>query len=160
MVGVNDDGEIVGIDNPDDVAKRCVNAITDKVRPDITMNTVVEVEQLDGKKVVTISVHEGNKKPYYLREKGLRAEGVYVREGTSSVPVTEERFQQMIQNVRSVAFEDQDSFVQDLTFDTLRAAFDEKSLTLTKANMESLHIIEEGGTPNWASSSPISSISP
>lgn len=47
-------------------------------------------------------------------------------------------------DTRAMVFEDQDSFVQDLTFDTLRAAFDEKSLTLTKANMESLHIIEEG----------------
>ncbi len=144
MIGVDDDGNVVGLEDSDDVAKRCVNAIKDKVRPDITLSTEVRIEQIDGKSIVVIEVHEGDKKPYYLREKGLRAEGVFIREGTSSSPITEERFQSIIQGIKSVAFENQVSFVQDLTFDALRSEFDSKSMTLTTENMESLHITQKG----------------
>lgn len=144
MIGVDDDGNVVGLEDSDDVAKRCVNAIKDKVRPDITLSTEVRIEQIDGKSIVVIEVHEGDKKPYYLREKGLRAEGVFIREGTSSSPVTEERFQNIIQSIKSVAFENQISFVQDLTFNALRSEFNSKSMTLTAENMESLHITQKG----------------
>ena len=140
ILGVNDDMQTVGLSDPDDTAKRCVAAVTDKVRPDITMTTKVTVDENGGKPLVIIDVREGDKKPYYIREKGLRAEGVYVRDGTSSVPVTEERFQQMVMNAKSQAFENQISFVQDLTFDYLRSKFEGQLLTLTDENMESLHI--------------------
>ena len=120
MIGIDDNGNIVGLKNPDEVAKKCHVAISDKVRPDITMTTNVKIEENEGKALVIIDVNEGDKKPYYLREKGLRAEGVYVREGTVSSPVTEERFQQMIANVRSEAYESHVSFEQNLTFTYLR----------------------------------------
>ena len=140
ILGINDKMQTVGLSDSDDTAKKCVAAVADKVRPDITMTTKVTVDENGGKPLVIIDVHEGDKKPYYLREKGLRAEGVYVREGTSSIPVTEERFQQMLMNAKSQAFENQISFVQNLTFDYLRSKFEAQLLTLTDDNMESLHI--------------------
>ena len=144
VLGIDDDGRTVGLADPYDTAKRCVAAVADKVRPDITMTARVTVDENGGKPLVIIDVREGDKKPYYVREKGLRAEGVYIREGSSSVPVTEERFQQMVMNARSVSFESQISFVQNLTFDYLRGKFEERMLTLTDENMESLRIREGG----------------
>ena len=144
IIGINDKGQVVGLTNPDDTSKKCVAAVADAVRPDITMNTKVTVDENGGKPLVAINVREGDKKPYYIREKGLRAEGVYVREGTSSVPVTEERFQQMLMIAKSIAFESQISFIQSLTFDYLKSKFDEKSISLTDENMESLHIRKDG----------------
>lgn len=41
-------------------------------------------------------------------------------------------------------FEEQDSPVQDLTFEALEAAFEGKSMALTDAGMESLRITENG----------------
>lgn len=144
IIGINDRGKIIGLKDPDDTAKRCYSAITDKVRPDITMNTDIRIEEKDGKALVIIEVNEGDKKPYYIREKGLRAEGVYVREGAVSAPVTEERFQQMIANVRSEAYEKHVSIKQDLTFAYLESKFKEIPMTLTEENMEMLHISERG----------------
>lgn len=140
ILGINDDGQTVGLADPDDTAKKCVAAVTDAVRPDITLTTKVTVDENGDKPLVIIDIHEGDKKPYYIREKGLRAEGVYVREGSSSVPVSEERFQQMMMNAKSQSFENQISFVQNLTFNYLRSKFEEHMLTLTEENMESLHI--------------------
>ncbi len=64
-IGVDDDGNVIGLEDPDDVAKRCVNAIADKVRPDIALTTEVSIEQIDGKSIVAIDVHEGDKKPVF-----------------------------------------------------------------------------------------------
>ena len=140
ILGINDEGETVGLADPDDTSKKCVAAIADKVRPVITMTAKVRIEENGGKPLVIIDVREGDKKTYYIREKGLRAEGVYIRKGSSSVPVTEESFQQMLMNAKSKAFESQIAFAQNLTFNYLRSKFEEKLLSLTEENMESLHI--------------------
>lgn len=150
IVGIDDDGNEIGLDDPDDTAKRCVSGISDSIRPDVTLSTEVSIRQWDGKSFVIIDVSEGEKKPYYLREKGLRAEGVYIRKGTSSAPVTEEGFQSMLRGIRSLSYERQISFRQDLTFDELRRIFDDCSMILDDERMESLHMKDKGRYTNLA----------
>lgn len=45
---------------------------------------------MDDKTIVEIVVLPGINRTYYIREKGLKPSGVYVRKGSSSQPVTEE----------------------------------------------------------------------
>ncbi len=59
------------------------------------MTTDVNHIVMDGKDVVTIDVREGTSKPFYLREKGMRPEGVYVRVGPSSVQATDAQIRRM-----------------------------------------------------------------
>ena len=150
VLGIDDDGNEVGLDDPDDVAKRCVNAIADKIRPDATLTTEVSIRQLGEKSLVVIDVSEGEKKPYYLRDKGLRAEGVYVRKGTASVPITEEGLLGMIRGLRAVSYETQTSFRQDLTFDELKRVFDERSVALDENRMSMMNMVENGKYTNLA----------
>ena len=150
VLGMDDDGNEVGLANPDDVAKRCVNAIADKIRPDLTLTTAVSIRQQGGKCFVVIDVSEGEKKPYYLREKGLRAEGVYVRKGSISAPITEEGLQVMIRSLRSVTYETQTSFRQDLTFDELKRIFGERSVALDENRMSMMSMVENGKYTNLA----------
>ncbi len=140
VIGVDDDGNIIGLEDPDDTAKKCVNALSDRIRPDITLFTEVTIHQYSDKSIVTIEVVEGDKKPYYLREKGLCAEGVYVRRGTSSIPVTDEELIKMIRDIRSLTFEDQISFNQELTFNELRSIFERNGTNLDDNHMEILHL--------------------
>ena len=51
---------------------------------------------MEGKHVVEIHVTTGTNSPYYLREKGLKPSGVYVRKGSSTQPMTEEGIREMI----------------------------------------------------------------
>ena len=150
VLGIDDDGNEVGLDDPDDVAKRCVNAIADKIRPDATLTTEVSIRQLGEKSLVVIDVSEGEKKPYYLRDKGLRAEGVYVRKGTAPVPITEEGRLGMIRGLRAVSYETQTSFRQDLTFDELKRVFDERSVALDENRMSMMNMVENGKYTNLA----------
>ena len=88
-IGINDDGSIRGVDDADETMLRVTNAIRDAVRPDVTMFVDCGGEDIDGKQVVRVTVRRGTARPYYLRGKGIRPEGVYVRQGASTVPASE-----------------------------------------------------------------------
>ena len=128
LVGVDDDGNIIGLNDPDTTARRCVQSVRDDVHPDVTSTTNVDLLKIEGKDIVEIDVREGIEKPYYLREKGLRAEGVYVRRGPSSVQATEIQFNEMIRRVRSRTYEAIESFRQDLSFTYAQSVFNDAGI--------------------------------
>lgn len=87
-IGVNDDGTVCGVDDVDGTMLRVTNAIRDAVRPDLTMFIECKSAVTDGKPIVCVIVQRGTARPYYLQGKGIRPEGVYVRQGAASVPAT------------------------------------------------------------------------
>ena len=95
-VGITDQGEIIGVENADDSALQISNMVRDSVKPDVTMFIHYETLELEGKSVIAVHVQRGTNRPYYLAKKGLRPEGVYVRQGYSSVPASDTAIRQMI----------------------------------------------------------------
>jgi ATP-dependent DNA helicase RecG len=75
-------------------------------------------------KVVRITVSEGTNKPYYLKGKGLKPSGVFVRQGTSSVSASSEQIRQMIKESDGDTFEENRSLEQELSFEAAKRAFD------------------------------------
>jgi ATP-dependent DNA helicase RecG len=75
-------------------------------------------------KVVRITVSEGTNKPYYLKGKGLKPSGVFVRQGTSSVSASPEQIRQMIKENDGDAFEENRSLEQELSFEAAKRAFE------------------------------------
>lgn len=119
-VGIDDNGNAVGLDNPDKEYTRITNGIRDAIMPDVTMFVRFSI---DNKKVVRITVNEGTNKPYYLRGKGLKPSGVYVRQGTSSAPASSEQIRKMIKESDGDVFEEMRSLNQQLTFESAKRAF-------------------------------------
>jgi len=81
-IGIDDQGNLTGIDDVDDTYTRLTNGICDAIQPDVTMFIRYILQE---NKVIRIEVEEGSCKPYYLKSKGLKSTGVYVRQGASSV---------------------------------------------------------------------------
>ena len=119
-VGIDNDGNAVGLTDVDKEYTRITNGIRDAIMPDVTMFVRFTVQE---NKVVRITVSEGSNKPYYLKGKGLKPSGVYVRQGTSSVPASPEQIRQMIKDSDGDTFEEIRSLEQDLTFDAAEIAF-------------------------------------
>lgn len=119
-VGIDDQGSVVGIENVDESYTRLTNGIRDAIQPDVTM-FVCYVLQED--KVIWIEVGEGSYKPYYLKSKGLKPNGVYVRQGASSAPASPELIRQMIKDTDGDQFEDMRTMEQELTFEEAEHAF-------------------------------------
>lgn len=119
-IGVDNDGNAIGLEDVDDEYTRITNGIRDAIMPDVTMFVRFTIQE---NRVVRITVSEGSNKPYYLRSKGLKPSGVYVRQGTSSAPASYENIRQMIKESDGDAFEDMRSLEQELTFESAKTAF-------------------------------------
>ena len=113
-IGVNDDGTACGVDDVDDTMLRVTNAIRDAVRPDITMFIECKNDIMNEKPIVCITVQRGTARPYYLQGKGIRPEGVYVRQGASTVPATETAILNMIKETSGDSYEVARSLNQQL----------------------------------------------
>lgn len=141
LIGVDNDGKEVGLENADGERLRVTNGIRDAVMPDVTMFVKYAVQK-NG--VLKITVNEGTNKPYYLKEKGLKPSGVYVRQGTSSVPASPELIRRMIKESDGDVFESMRSLEQELTFKAAKEAFDRYGVAFGKEKYRALGIIDNG----------------
>lgn len=99
FVGIDNNGNAVGLADVDQEYTRITNGIRDAIVPDVTMFVRFSIQD---NRVVRIAVSEGNNKPYYLKGKGLKPNGVYVRQGTSSVPASPAQIRQMIKKAMAM----------------------------------------------------------
>ena len=142
-IGINDDGSVCGVQNVDDTMLRVTNAVRDAVRPDITMFVECRNEVMEGKPIVSVTVQRGTARPYYLHGKGIRPEGVYVRQGASTVPATDAAILNMIKETSGDSYESARSLNQNLTFDEAAAFFKKRKVAFGKSQMRTLHLIGE-----------------
>ena len=144
-IGVQDDGTVVGLDDPDSVALQISNMVCDAIKPDLTMFLHYETLEEDGKKVVAVSIQRGTERPYYIAKKGLRPEGVYVRQGYSSVPATDSAIRQMIKETDGDHFEEMRSLNQELTFEAAQKEFELRDIKFGSQQMQTLKMIDKEG---------------
>lgn len=144
-VGVSDDGTVLGVENSDECALQISNMIRDAVKPDITMFVHYETIRRDGKDIVAVNVQRGTNRPYYLAKKGLRPEGVYVRQGYSAVPATDTAIRQMIKETDGDSFEDMRSINQALTFEETKKEFNKRNVAFGQPQMQTLKLVSTDG---------------
>lgn len=146
FIGLNDDGTACGVEDADGTMLRVTNMVRDAVRPDVTMFMDCGVEVIDGKNVVLLTLQRGTARPYYLYGKGVRPEGVYVRQGASSVPASETAILNMIKETCGDSYEDGRSLNQQLTFEKAELYFKKKDIDFGEAQKRTLNIISKDGT--------------
>lgn len=144
-LGVRDDGTVGGLDDPDKTALQISNMVRDAIKPDITMFLHYETLMVDGKYVVAIDIQRGTERPYYIAKKGLRPEGVYVRQGYSSVPATDAAIRRMIKETDGDHFESMRCMNQELTFEATRKEFERRNIQLGSSQMQTLKLIDHDG---------------
>ena len=128
-IGVNDEGNPTGLENIDDIYTRITNGIRDGILPDVTM--FVKYTLADDR-IIRIEIAEGSCKPYYLKGKGLKPSGVYVRQGASSVPASPEQIRQMIKTTDGDEFETFRSVEQELTFEQAKDVFEKNGIDFSE----------------------------
>lgn len=144
-IGVRDDGTVIGLDNADSVSLQISNMVRDAIKPDITMFLHYETIVENGKNVVVVDIQRGTDRPYYLAKKGMRPEGVYVRQGYSSVPATDTAIRRMIKETDGDRFEAMRCLNQDLTFKTTKKEFELRKTDFGPQQMRTLKLIDQDG---------------
>ena len=139
-VGIDNDGKVVGLTDVDKEYTRITNGIRDAIMPDVTMFVRFTLQD---NKVVSITVNEGTNKPYYLKGKGLKPSGVFVRQGTSSVPASPEQIRQMIKESDGDNFEEIRSLEQELTFEATERAFQLNGVEFNSEKYRALGITQK-----------------
>lgn len=142
-IGIQDDGTVLGLDNPDEAALQVSNMVRDAIKPDLTMFLHYETLTIAGKKIVAVDIQQGTERPYYIAKKGLRPEGVYVRQGYSSVPATNTVIRRMIKETDGDHFEEMRSLEQNLTFEYAKKTFEERNVKFGPAQMKTLGIVTQ-----------------
>lgn len=128
-IGIDDKGNPIGIEDVDDTYTRLTNGIRDAILPDITMFVRYALQE---NKVIQVEVGEGSYKPYYLKSKGMKPTGVYVRQGASSVQASSDQIRRMIKASDGDVFEEMRSMTQELSFEEAESTFKRYKVNFTE----------------------------
>lgn len=122
LFGVNDDGVVMGIENPSQACLDIENRINDSIspNPDYTLS-------IDSRNVVTLTVKEGPHKPYLYKAKA------YKRNDTSTVEVDRVELLRLVLEGSNLSFDATPARSDDFSFSflekSLREVMDIKALT-------------------------------
>ena len=145
-IGVESDGTVCGVADADFVVQQVSNAARDAIKPDVTMFMRYNVLILEkNKNVIEVEVQCGAHRPYYIAAKGLRPEGVFVRQGTSSVPASDTAIRQMIKETDGDNYEEMRSMNQELSFEKVTEEFKKRGLPFSDPQMRTLGLIDNDG---------------
>jgi len=144
-IGVSNDGKIVGVFDIDGTLLKISNSIRDSIKPDVTMFVDYQQEAIDNKKIIKIIVQKGTSCPYYLANKGIRPEGIYIRQGASTVPATDTTILRMIKETDGEKYEEVRSLNQELLFIEAVKMFNMQNISLETNHKKTLGLMNADG---------------
>ena len=149
-IGVNDSGEIVGVnENIDDLQLKIKDRIKNNILPATVGLFDIEVEENDGKKYLHIIIATGNEKPYYLRKNGMTSEGCFIRIGSSCEHLSEKQIKGLYASRTRTSLKNIISPTQDLSFSQLKIYYEEKKYRINDNFLKQLGLVMEDGKYNY-----------
>lgn len=148
-VGINKNGQVVGVENTDLTQLQIKDRIKNNIQPSTLGLFDVTVETIDNKEVIKVIISSGTEKPYYLRKKGRTPEGCYIRVGSSKERMTERMIDDMYARRIKNTLKEIDSPRQELTFNQLKIYYEEHSLKLNDNFLQNLDLLTSEGKYNY-----------
>lgn len=121
-IGVDDSGDIIGVDSADEIMKEISNIIRDKILPCPEDLISINANFIKDKIIIQVSVQKGNSL-FYIKKHGRSSKGCYTRIGTSTRGMSEE---QIDKRFKDIAYANRPGITevksrrQDLTFDQFK----------------------------------------
>lgn len=148
-VGVRKDGQVVGIDNLDQMQLQIKDRIKNNIQPSTLGLFDVIVEKIDNQEVIKVVISSGTEKPYYLRKKGRTPEGCYLRVGSSKERMTFEMIDNMYAKRVKNTLKEIESPRQELTFNQLKIYYEGQGLQLNENFLKNLDLLTSEGKYNY-----------
>ncbi len=144
IFGINDDGNIIGIDNVKEDCMRIENMINDSIDPIPCF--YIDVKETDDKNTIVLTVEKGKDTPYYYNKRA------YKRTDTSTIEVDRFELRRLALQGVNMAYEEMRASSQDLKFSILESKFKDKLgiEKLTVDILKTLNLIDKGGSYNIA----------
>ena len=149
-IGVDNNENIKKISNQekDLIESKIINWIRDEaIYPNCSEFVSIKYNIDD---LVEVKIKSGNNKPYYIKEKGPKPSGVYIRYGRNKSQASYEEITRMIMESTHTFYESLISPIQELTFNTLKFKFEEKKLNFDEFKMTTSGFIIDNKYTNLA----------
>ena len=144
IFGIDDHGDLVGIENVKEESLRIENMINDAIVP--IPNYTIKVKEEGSKKIIFLEVIKGKDKPYCYKGKA------YKRADTSTVEVDRFEFRRLAIEGINIDDEERKAASQDLTFNSLEHRLT-KEAGIEKINLDilkTLNLFNKDGYYNIA----------
>ena len=148
-IGVDKNGEVIGVDDVDDCMLKLKDRIKNNISPSAMGLFDIVEEKRDGRSVVKITVASGIEKPYFKTKYGMTPKGAYIRIGTSAEPMPQEMIDRLFATRTRNSIGKIASNRQDLTFEQLRIYYVEHGKRLNDNFARSLELLTEDGKYNY-----------
>lgn len=149
-LGVNDKGDIVGINGNIDLLQR---TIKDRIKDNIMPSTLglydVIVLEKDNKKYIKVIIAKGNERPYYLKGMGMTPDSCFIRVGSSIQSMPNEMINNEFSKRTRNSLKNIVSPKQDLTFSQLKIYYEEKGFSINNNFLKQLDLYTDGGKYNY-----------
>jgi len=150
LIGIDDDGKVIGVDDPDEVQRKAVDIIRNNIRPQTLGLFDVVLEKMDNKEIVRVIVSCGQQRPYYVRKKGMNEDGCFIRVGSSTQAMTEQMIEKMIVKRQQLSLQTMISPRQELTFEQLLIYYQQRKKKLPDDFIKNLELRLSTGEFNYA----------
>ena len=149
-LGVNDKGDIVGINGNIDLLQR---TIKDRIKDNIMPSTLglydVIVLEKDNKKYIKVIIARGNERPYYLKGMGMTPDSCFIRVGSSIQSMSSEMINNDFSKRTRNSLKNIVSPKQDLTFSQLKIYYEEKGFSINNNFLKQLDLYTDDGKYNY-----------
>ena len=151
IIGVKDDGTVVGVGKIDETFRKISDIITTQIEPNPQDEVSSELRFEDGKTLIAINVSKGIKHIYCQKKYGFSSVGCPIRVGTTCKEMTSEQIRIRYENkfVNSEYMLKKRSTLSDLSFKELKIYYSEKGYHLDDNNFEAnLNLRNQNGEYN------------
>lgn len=130
-IGVNDEGNIVGINGNIDLLQRTIkDRIKDNIMPStLGLYDVIVLEE-NNKKYIKIIIAKGSEDPYYIKGMGLTCDSCFIRVGSSIQSMPYDMINNRVNKRTRTSLRNIVSPKQDLTFSQLKIYYEEKGFNI------------------------------
>lgn len=151
FIGVDDNGNIIGIENSDKLALIVIDRIKNNILPSAMGIFNVDVKQSSGKDYIVITVAQGLEKPYYLKKYGMSPNGCFYRVGSQSAQMPQSMINELFSRRVINTLHNVVSPNQELTFTQLKIFYEEKGYDVSGSFfLKNLDLFTEDGKYNYA----------
>ncbi|GHT13981.1 transcriptional regulator [Bacteroidia bacterium] len=147
-IGVKNNGEILGIQNPDEVQLKLKDRLINNIRPSILGLFDIDLNVENNKPIVIIRLAAGIETPYYIKQKGRSEAGCFIRIGTSAQPMPEEMIKKLMAKRQPLVLINNPSRHQDLTFNQLKIFYEGRGIILNSQFAKTLDFLTPDGKYN------------
>jgi ATP-dependent DNA helicase RecG len=143
IVGIMDDHNIIGVDNPLDEEERLCSLIADSISPRLVPN--IELMTVENKTILIIDVYVIGQRPHWLKSEGPE-HGVYVRLGSTNRQADNALIAELRRSAEGISFDEMpmpDLTINDL--DRFNSACFSFTISFRNTHLQSIYIVVDMG---------------